>query len=85
MGLCLLVYNAGSRKLRLSLVDAGESINNQIGKPTQRPTLRWVFQCFQDVHLLLAAGVKRIANLTESRRWILRFLGAACGQYYLVC
>lgn len=85
MGLCLLVYNLGQRQLRRALVDAGESINNQLGKPTQRPTLRWVFQCFQDVHLLLVAGVKRIANLTEERRWILRFLGAACGQYYLVC
>lgn len=85
MGLCLLIYNLGQRKLRSSLVDAGESINNQIGKPTQRPTLRWVFQCFQDVHLLLVAGVKRIANLTESRRWILRFQRSACGQYYLVC
>jgi transposase len=85
MGLCLLVYNLGQRQLRLALVEAGESINNQLGKPTQRPTLRWVFQCFQDVHLLLVAGVKRIANLTEERRWILRFLGAACGQYYLVC
>lgn len=85
MGLCLLVYSIGQRQLRNSLIAAKETINNQLGKPTQCPTLRWVFQCFQDVHLLQVPGVKQIANLTESRRWILRFLGAACGQYYLLC
>lgn len=85
MGLCLLVYSIGQRQLRYSLVEAKETINNQLGKPTQYPTLRWVFQCFQDVHLLQVPGVKQIANLTEERRWILRFLGAACGQYYLLC
>ena len=85
MGLCLLVYSIGQRQLRYSLVEAKETINNQLGKPTQYPTLRWVFQWFQDVHLLQVPGVKQIANLTEERRWILRFLGAACGQYYLLC
>ncbi len=85
MGLCLLVYSIGQRQLRYSLVAAKETINNQLGQPTQCPTLRWVFQCFQDVHLLQIPGVKQIANLTEERRWILRFLGAACGQYYLLC
>ncbi len=85
MGLCLLVYSIGQRQLRYSLVEAKEMINNQLRKPTQYPTLRWVFLCFQDVHLLQVTGVKQIANLTEERRWILRFLGAACGQYYLLC
>lgn len=85
MGLCLLVYNLGQRKLRTALVESGQTINNQLGKATQRPTLRWVFQCFQDVHLLLVAGVKQVSNLTGERRRILRFLGAACGKYYLVC
>ena len=74
MGLCLLVYSLGQRALRHALVEADQTISNQLGQPTQRPTLRWVFQCFQDVHLLLVTGVKQIANLTEERRWILRFL-----------
>jgi transposase len=84
MGLCLLVYSLGQRALRHALVEAGETIPNQLGQPTQRPTLRWVFQCFQDVHLLLVTGVKQIANLTEQRRWILRFFSRACRQYYLL-
>jgi transposase len=85
MGLCLLVYSLGQRTLRSCLVQAGETLNNQLGQPTGRPTLRWVFQCFQDVHLLLVAGVKQIANLTPERVGILRFFGSCCGRYYLLC
>lgn len=84
MGLCLLVYNLGQRALRHALVEADQTIPNQLGQATQRPTLRWVFQCFQDVHLLLVTGVKQIANLTEERSWILRFFSRACRQYYLL-
>lgn len=85
MGLCLLVYTLGQRKLRQSLSLADETIPNQVGKPTQRPTLRWVFQCFQAVHLVWVNGVKLISNLTEARQKILHFLGSACQKYYLLC
>ncbi|NDJ20376.1 IS1634 family transposase, partial [Nostoc sp. B(2019)] len=85
MGLCLLVYSLGQRQLRKTLVESGETVKNQLGKPIQTPTLRWVFQCFQDVHLLINNGRKQVANLTQQRIWILRFLGTACGRYYLVC
>ena len=84
MGLCLLIYNLGQRQVRHALVESGMSLHNQLGQATQRPTLRWVFQCFQDVHLLLVGGIKQIANLTQERLWILRFFGRACRQYYLL-
>jgi transposase len=67
MGLCLLVYSIGQRQLRQALVEAKETLNNQLGQATQRPTLRWVFQCFQDVHLLQVPGIKQIANLTYKK------------------
>ncbi|AFY71862.1 hypothetical protein Pse7367_3629 [Thalassoporum mexicanum PCC 7367] len=85
MGLCLLVYSLGQRKLRQALARAGDTIADQRGKPTDCPTLRWVFQCFQAVHLLQIAGAKQIANLTEQRSRILNFLGAPCQKYYLLC
>jgi transposase len=84
MALSLLVYSLAQRKLRQALEAADTGINNQLGKPTQRPTLRWVFQCFQSVHLLLVNGMQRISNLTAERQTILRFLGSACGRYYLL-
>ena len=84
MGLCLLVYNLGQRALRSCLDQTGQSLKNQLGKATQRPTLRWVFQCFQSVHLLQTAGVRQVSNLTDERRRILSFFSPACGHYYLL-
>ena len=52
MALCLLVYNLGQRKLRQALSAAKEQIPNQLGKRTNTPTLRWVFQSFMAIHLV---------------------------------
>lgn len=84
MGLCLLIYALGERSLREALAKAGASIRHQRGKPTQKPTLRWVFQLFQAVHLLKVDGAEQISNLTEERRSILSFLGMSCRRYYLL-
>ncbi len=85
MGLCLLVYSLAQRQLRQALQAADDGIPNQLGKLTDRPTLRWVFQCFQAVHLVWVNGTRQISNLTVDRLKTLRFLGAACGRYYLLC
>lgn len=65
MGLCLLVYTIGQRQLRDNLATASKTIPNQLGKPTPNPTLRWVFQCFQAVHVFWVSGLKLISNPTE--------------------
>ncbi len=85
MGLCLLVYSLGQRALRQALERAKQTIDNQLGKPTTTPTLRWVFQCFMSIHLVTIAQIKQIANLTEEPCWILQFFGAPCRKYYLLC
>ncbi|NET52167.1 MAG: IS1634 family transposase, partial [Merismopedia sp. SIO2A8] len=84
MGLCLLVYTLGERQLRQVLVQTQQTLPNQLGKPTQRPTLRWIFQQFMAVHLVTLNGVKQITNLTPLRQRILRFMGASCQKYYLM-
>jgi transposase len=84
MGLCLLVYSLGQRKLRQALSQSKQSLKNQLKKPTQTPTLRWIFQCFQSVHLVEMDNLYQVVNLTEERQRILRFLGAACQKYYLL-
>ncbi len=73
MGLCLLVYTLAQRQLRHALSESKSRIKNQLRKPTDRPTLRWIFQCFMSVHLLVINGIKQISNLTEERLYILRF------------
>ncbi|WP_430639934.1 IS1634-like element ISCwa1 family transposase [Crocosphaera watsonii WH 8501] len=83
MSLCLLIYNLGQRELRNCLKRVKKGINNQVGKVTLRPTLRWIFQCFQGIHYVILNGVKQIVNLTEERRFILSLLPASCERYYL--
>ncbi len=85
MGLCLLVYSIGQRQLRHALAEVEETIPNQQGKQTERPTLRWVMQCFQSVHLIWVEGQKWSIKLNDSQRHILRFLGSACQKYYFLC
>ncbi|TRT87733.1 MAG: hypothetical protein EWV66_13580 [Microcystis sp. M_OC_Ca_00000000_C217Col] len=70
MSFCLLVYNLGQRELRNSLKRAKAGVKNQVSKLTSRPTMRWIFQCFQGIHIFIVNGVKQIVNLTEERRFI---------------
>lgn len=84
MGLCLLVYTLGQRLLRQSLKQTNSTVNNQLGKPTNRPTLRWIFQCFQSIHCCSQRGLKYISNLTDERLHILSFFPQPCRSYYLL-
>ena len=85
MGLCLLVYTLGQRQLRQALAQTQETIPNQLKKPTATPTLRWVFQCFQAIHLVHLNHQLQVSNLTKARLKILSFLGSPCQKYYLIC
>ena len=46
--------------------------------------MRWVFQCFQSIHLVILDGVEQIVNLNQEHQEILRFLGAPYQKYYLL-
>jgi transposase len=84
MGLCLLVYSIGQRELRKNLESEKTGLKNQLGKSTNRPTLRWIFQCFQGIHYVILSGIKKIINLTEDRREILNFFPPSCQKYYIL-
>ncbi|CAD5983854.1 IS1634 family transposase [Planktothrix agardhii] len=84
MGLCLLVYNLAQRKLRKQLETAQEGVRNQVKKLTNKPTMRWIFQMFQAVHLVRINGENQVSNLTQERQEILQHLGKDCCQYYLM-
>jgi transposase len=84
MGLCLLVYTLAQRQLRQTLKQSQACLKNQLGKLTDRPTIRWIFQCFQSIHLLIFNGGKQISNLTDERLAILYFFPEACRRYYLL-
>jgi transposase len=76
MTLCLMVYAALEYRIRQGLQQQGQTFLNQVNKPTERPTARWIFHCFVGIHVLLyneqCAG---ILNL-EQRHWdIINLLG----------
>jgi transposase len=84
MGLCLLVYSLGQRQIRTSLQTAKTGIKNQLGKLTERPTLRWIFQCFQGIHLVVYQGNKQVGNLTIERHFTLNFFPESIQKYYIL-
>jgi transposase len=85
MALGLLIYTLGQRQLRQALQQAQQTLPNQLGKATQKPTLRWIFQGFMAVHYVTLNAVHQVVNLTDERRHILQFFGAPCRKYYLLC
>ena len=68
MCLSLLVYTIGERKLRNILDQTHETLLNQVKKPTNRPTLRWIFQIFEDVHVIKIATPEEITYETKNLR-----------------
>lgn len=68
MCLSLLVYSIGERKLRNLLKEHGRTIMNQIRKPTQKPTLRWIFELFEDVHLVKIEKNNKVRSEVKNLR-----------------
>lgn len=88
MGLSLLVYALTVRQLRQALQASDQSIPNQVGKPTQRPTMRRVFQMLEGIDLLIimVAGQiieRQVLNLRPVHEQILSLLGPAVKNIYI--
>jgi len=83
MGLCLLVYNIGQRMIRQELKRRGETRKNQLKKSRDNPTLRWIFQLFQGIHLVEIEGRQMVSNLREEIRKILDYFSINCQKYYI--
>ena len=89
MGLALLVYALAERQIRHQLAALNETIPDQTGKPTQRPTMRRVAQIFEGVDLLIIRHnhqvvARQILNLTDVHRKIVSLLGPEVAYCYLI-
>lgn len=87
MGLSLLVYALAERKMRQALAEQGETVPDQKGKPTSAPTLRWIFQQFEGIDLLLVRQharivLRQVLNLRPVHQQILRLLGPEVANCY---
>jgi len=86
MVLSLLIYSFAEWRLRERLRETGLTVPNQLNKPTQRPTMRWVFEIFMGViQAVVTSGgmiIKVSVNLTGTQITILKLLGRGCENYY---
>src|SRR5262249_34399481 len=89
MVLCLLVYRLAEHRLREQLAATGQTVPNQLKQPTDRPTMRWMFQCFEGVSLVAFQpphGPPRqdLANLEPLHAHVAALLGPTCQKFYEV-
>jgi len=79
MDLCLFVYAAAEWYLRSKLKESGATVKNQLKKPVQNPTMKWIFTLFMrptEVIFFVNAQSKRfIVNLEEETLDILNVMG----------
>jgi transposase len=88
MTLCLLVYKLAEVRVRQRLAETGQTVPDQVRKPTARPTLRWLFQCFEGIdlhHTLHPDGTRttEVLRLTTVHRLVLQLLGPAYENAYM--
>jgi transposase len=87
MTVALLVFSLAERQLRLRLKEENASVRSQTGKPTQSPTMRWVFQMFEGIDLLLILKdgqmvSQQVLNLKPDHLKIIRLLGPQVQNCY---
>jgi hypothetical protein len=87
MLLCLLVYRLAEHRLREQLAATGQTVPSQVKQPTDRPTIRWMFQCFEGIslgHFLSPHGPPKyaITGAEPLHERVVQFLGPYCESLY---
>ena len=82
MTLCLLVYAALEWRIRQGLGEQNQAFPDQKGKPSARPTARWVFQSFVGIHVLRVGAQELVLNVQAHHQVILSVLGQNYTQKY---
>lgn len=89
MTLCLLVYGLTQYQLRDALLKNNEELPNQKGKPTQTPTLMWIFTLFSSLGIVNFSNHneknKRVMlNIHPLHQKIIMLLGKTTRKIYLL-
>jgi transposase len=86
MVLCLLVYRLAEWRLRQALAHTEQTVPNQLRQPTTRPTMRWIFECFEGIHLVTIRGPDTVATqvhgLQPLHRLVIPLLGPEVRKLY---
>jgi transposase len=80
---CLMVYASLEHQIRKILKDKACYFPDQKKKPSQIPTARWVFQCFENITVLYQAEhILLVMNLKERQHIIINCLGDVYRRIY---
>ena len=83
MTLCLMLYAAIQHRIRYELKRQNCFFPDMKKKPSQNPTGRWVFFCFQGINVLyVGEHEKHIVGLQERQVTILQILGEPYQSIY---
>lgn len=87
MVLCLLVYRLAEYRLRAQLAATGQTVPSQLKQPTDRPTMRWMFQCFEGISLVRVVPpqgppFQEITGVELLHEQVIRLLGPRCAKLY---
>lgn len=83
MTVCLLVYAALEHRIRKALLKSKQLFPNQKGIMVNRPTVRWIFQCFQNIQVIYFNSAKpMVMNLNSNHATILKLLGKPYEKIY---
>lgn len=83
MTTCLMVYASLEHQIRKKLKEKTRYFPDQKKKPSQKPTARWVFQCFQGVSIIYLDGqAPMVVNWKERQQVIIDCLGEIYREMY---
>ncbi|WP_133130103.1 hypothetical protein [Legionella yabuuchiae] len=87
MTLCLMVYGLSEFDLRETLQAQNETIPNQLDKPTNKPSLKWVYFLFRVVNELWVKQIgevfKLVVNIDSYLKRTINYFGVHAQQIYL--
>ena len=80
---CLMIYAALEHLIRKKLAEKELYFQCMKNKPTQKPTARWVFQCFSGIgELCINNQQKIVLNIKSRHEVILNCLGQQYRDFY---
>ncbi len=79
----LMIYAGIEHLIRRNLAETDTFFPDMKKKPTQRPTAKWVFFCFQGISVVLIDNqTEIITNIIERHKIILNCLGKSYWEFY---
>ena len=67
----LMIYAALEHRIRMGLQANDDDFPDMKNKPSQRPTVRWVFQCFSGIHQIIVSELPPLVTGVTEKLWVI--------------